>query len=118
MTCRKTALDDIETGRPAQPGMSLAGACLLARWCPAWRWRELGPGSGVERGNLRPAPIGGQWSGCGLRSLVESESSERLIREGWRTDAGHRGGPDRSARRAAHVPSWWKSSRTGPKRGP
>jgi hypothetical protein len=26
----KTALDDIETGQPAQPGMSLAGACLLA----------------------------------------------------------------------------------------
>jgi hypothetical protein len=24
----KAALDDIETGRPAQPGMSLAGACL------------------------------------------------------------------------------------------
>jgi hypothetical protein len=93
----KSALDDIETGRPTQPGMSLAGACLLARWCPAWRWRELGPGSGVERGNLSsrahrrpverlwPAVVGGR------------ESSKRLIREGLRTDAGHRGGPDRSS---------------------
>src|SRR6266498_3201341 len=44
--------DDIETGRNRGPGMNLAGACLLARWCPAWRWRELGPGSGAERVNL------------------------------------------------------------------
>jgi len=22
------------------PGTSLAGARLLARWCPVWRWRE------------------------------------------------------------------------------
>ena len=28
--------------------MSLAGACRLARWCPAWRWRELGLGSDNE----------------------------------------------------------------------
>jgi hypothetical protein len=32
--------------------MSLAATCLLARRCPASRWRELGPGSGTERGNL------------------------------------------------------------------
>src|SRR5512132_1718574 len=41
--------------------MSLAGACLLARRCPAWRWRELGPGSGVERVNLSSRWGGGQW---------------------------------------------------------
>jgi hypothetical protein len=93
----KAALDDIETGRPAQPGMSLAGACLLARWCPAWRWRELGPGSGVERGNLssraQRRPVERLWPAvAGGR-----ESPKRLIREELRTDAGHRGGPDRSS---------------------
>jgi len=31
---------DIETGRSCAAGMSLAGAHLLARWCPAWRRRE------------------------------------------------------------------------------
>ena len=35
-------------------GMSLGVTCLLPRWCPAWRWRELGSGSGAERGNLSP----------------------------------------------------------------
>jgi hypothetical protein len=78
----KAALDDIETGRPAQPGMSLAGACLLARRCPAWRWRELGPGSDAERGNLssraRGRPVERLWPPvAGGR-----ESSKRLIREG------------------------------------
>ncbi len=28
--------------------------CLLPRWRPAYRWRELGSGSDVERGNLSP----------------------------------------------------------------
>jgi hypothetical protein len=35
-------------------GMSLGDTCLLPRWCPACRWRELGPGFGAERGNLSP----------------------------------------------------------------
>lgn len=26
--------------------------CLLTRWCPASRWRELGSGSGMKLGNL------------------------------------------------------------------
>ncbi len=34
MTCRRP-LDDIETGKEIVPGMSLAGACRLARRCPA-----------------------------------------------------------------------------------
>jgi len=37
----------------------------LARWCPAWRWRELGLGFGVERGNLssraRARPVARRW---------------------------------------------------------
>ena len=37
--------------------MSLAVTCLLARRCPALRWRELGSGSGMERGNLAPDTV-------------------------------------------------------------
>ena len=33
-------LGGAKTGGPCSPGMSLAGTRLLARWCPAWRWRE------------------------------------------------------------------------------
>jgi len=34
---------DIKTGDPPfVPGISLAGTRLLARWCPARRWREPG----------------------------------------------------------------------------
>jgi hypothetical protein len=77
--------------------MSLAGACLLARWCPAWRWRELGLGSGVERGNLssraRGRPVERLWPAV----VRGRESPKRLIREGLSTDAGHRGGPTRSS---------------------
>jgi hypothetical protein len=59
---RKRTTDDVSklflvTSKPGSSvcsGMSLGGACLLPRWCPACRWRELGPGSGVERGNLSP----------------------------------------------------------------
>ena len=53
MTRRKRR-DDIKTGGNRCPGMSLVATCLLTRWCPAWRWRELGSGSGAERGNLAP----------------------------------------------------------------
>jgi hypothetical protein len=53
MTRRKRR-DDIETGESRCSGMSLVGACLLTRRCPASRWREFGSGSGTERGNLVP----------------------------------------------------------------
>jgi hypothetical protein len=57
---RKRTTDDVSKflrrhrnrGVEICPGMSSGGACLLPERCPAWRWRELGPGSGGERGNL------------------------------------------------------------------
>lgn len=49
---RRKRRDDIKTGGSRYPGTSLVGTCLLTRRCPAWRWRELGSGSGTERGNL------------------------------------------------------------------
>jgi hypothetical protein len=41
MTCREKEMAS-KPGRPKGPGMSLAGARLLARRCPACRWRESG----------------------------------------------------------------------------
>jgi hypothetical protein len=48
-------------------------------------------------GTCRLAPAGGQWRQHGPAAAGGRESSKRLIREGLRTDAGHRGGPDRSS---------------------
>jgi hypothetical protein len=54
---RRKHRDDIETGESRCSGTSLAATCLLARRCPALRWRELGSGSGAERGNLPPDTV-------------------------------------------------------------
>ncbi len=51
MKCRKL-LDEVKTGRVKYPRISLTGTCLLVRWPPARRWRELEIGFCVERGNL------------------------------------------------------------------
>jgi len=48
-------------------------------------------------GTCRPDGAVGQWSGLGLRPVVWSENPKQLICEGERSDAGHRGGPDRSS---------------------
>jgi hypothetical protein len=97
MTCRKGRPMTSKPGLSARPGMSLAGACLLARRCPAWRWRELGPGSGAERVNLssraRGRPVVPYWPAAARAS----EDPKRLIRKGQSSDAGHRGGPSRSS---------------------
>ena len=54
---RRKRMDDIKTGESRCSGISLVSTCLLARRCPALRWRELGSGSGAELGNLAPIPI-------------------------------------------------------------
>ena len=48
-------------------------------------------------GTCRPDRVLGQWSGCGLRLVVWSENPKQQICEGESSDAGHRGGPDRSS---------------------
>ena len=48
-------------------------------------------------GTCRLAFAGGQWCQRGPAVAGGRESSKRLIREGLSTDAGHRGGPDRSS---------------------
>jgi hypothetical protein len=78
-------------------GMSLGETCLLPRWCPAYRRRELGSGFGAERGNLSPRargrPVGWLWPAV----VRGRETPKRLIREGPSTDEGHRGGPPRGS---------------------
>ena len=48
-------------------------------------------------GTCRPDGAAGQWSGRGLRLVVWSENPKQQICEGESSDAGHRGGPDRSS---------------------
>jgi hypothetical protein len=48
-------------------------------------------------GTCRPDGTAGQWRGPGLRLVVWSENPKQQIYEGESSDAGHRGGPDRSS---------------------
>ena len=48
-------------------------------------------------GTCRPDGMAGQWRCWGLRSVVWSENPKQQICEGESSDAGHRGGPDRSS---------------------
>lgn len=72
------------------PGMSLAGARLLARWCPAWRRRE--PGLRLSCGTWESAS-----RYCLPGEGGERETPKRLKREGLSTDPGRAGGPARSS---------------------
>jgi hypothetical protein len=48
-------------------------------------------------GTCRPDGTAVQWSGSVLRLVVWSENPKQQICEGESSDAGHRGGPDRSS---------------------
>ena len=48
-------------------------------------------------GTCRPDRMVGQWSGLGPRPVAWSENPKQQICEGESSDAGHRGGPDRSS---------------------
>jgi hypothetical protein len=92
-TCRNKQVTS-EPGRLNGAGMSLAGARLLARWCPAWRWRESG---------LRL--LHGTWEGgcrychpcAGRRGAVRGSALGGGNREALSTDAARAGGPARSS---------------------
>jgi hypothetical protein len=72
--------------------MSLVGTCLRARRCPALRWRELGSGSGTERGNLAPdtgpaVQLGEEPPGRQERGLQVAETTRgRVAMRGTGTD--------------------------------
>ena len=52
--CRKQCRRHQNRGLRHDLGMSLAGARLLARWCPAYRQHESGLGSRMEHVNACP----------------------------------------------------------------
>ena len=67
--CRNLA-DGIKTGGDQNPRRSPGGACLLPGRCPAYRRRELEPGSCTERGNLSSRCEGRNPSGRPTRVRV------------------------------------------------
>jgi hypothetical protein len=89
-------LVDIETGvgnwlrdKPGGSlltGQAVSGMKVARAWPGLWygTWEPVVPRLRAASGGV-PAVAGGR------------ESPKRLIREGLRTDAGHRGGPDRSS---------------------
>jgi hypothetical protein len=98
LKCRKR-IDDIgNRGRVVAPGGAWREPADWPGGCPAWMVARAW--SGLSCGTREPvAPMGrlGQWSGLGLRPVVWSENPKQLICEGESSDAGHRGGPDRSS---------------------
>jgi hypothetical protein len=77
-----------------EPGGSLLTGQVGVRH--EW-WRERGSGSCAELGNLSPRWDGWPVALSGLRLVVWSENPKQQICEGESSDAGHRGGPDRSS---------------------
>jgi hypothetical protein len=52
MRHRNKSSDDTKTGAPPLSGKSMAETCLLAMWCPVYKWRDSSLGSGMELENL------------------------------------------------------------------
>ncbi len=52
LTCRNRTQTTSKPGLSVYPGISPRETCLLLGWRPAYRWRDLDPGSCVERENL------------------------------------------------------------------
>ena len=98
LKCRKRIGDIRNRGRVVAPGGAWREPADWPGGCPAWMVARAW--SGLSCGTREPvAPMGrpGQWSGLGLRLVVWSENPKQLICEGESSDAGHRGGPDRSS---------------------
>src|SRR6266567_5845350 len=94
LTCRNLETTS-EPGSQCNPGMSLAGARLLARRCPACRWRE--PGLLLLHGTWEGAcrygkPVPGRRCGEARGSAPRSRNCEVLS-----TEAARAGGPARSS---------------------
>ncbi len=52
MRHRNKAYGGTKTGAPPLSGNSMAETCLLAMWCPVYKWRDSSLGSGMELENL------------------------------------------------------------------
>src|SRR4030095_6902239 len=100
---RKTTAVDVSLFNPrwhqnrgdlVRPGMSLAGARFLARWCPAWRRRE--PDLRLSHGTWEGAPRHGTPAGGGDRERPKRQQPQGTeYRRGacWRTGSEEGGRP-------------------------
>jgi len=86
MRHRNRSTADIKTGAPPLSGSSMAATCLLAMWCPVYRWRDSNLGSRAELENL-----GRRWQG---------KRRKRWNREAESTNAPARGRLLRSSEEA------------------
>jgi hypothetical protein len=98
MKCRKRIGDIQNRGQVVAPGAAWREPADWPGGCPAWMVARAW--SGLLCGTREPvAPMGRSASGavvaCGWSS--ESENPKQQICEGESSDAGHRGGPDRSS---------------------
>ncbi len=66
----KRSTDDIKTGAPPLSGKSMAATCLLAMWCPVYRWCDSNLGSRAELENLAGDGKGKGTSGRTARPKV------------------------------------------------
>ena len=98
LKCRKRIGDIQNRGRVVAPGSAWREPVDWPGGCPAWMVARAW--SGLLCGTREPvAPMGWPASGAvlGLRLVVWSENPKQQICEGESSDAGHRGGPDRSS---------------------
>ena len=70
MRHRNRSSDGTKTGAPPLSGNSMAETCLLAMWCPVYRWRDSTLGSGMELENLFGGGKGKGASGSPARPKV------------------------------------------------
>lgn len=82
-------------GCQCSPGMSLAGARLLARWCPACRWRESDPLAPAQNAGRRGPILFSSFLGLGEGTRGSALSSRNC--EASSTDSWRAGGPARSS---------------------
>jgi hypothetical protein len=70
MRPRNRSTEGIKTGAPPLSGKSMAETCVLAMWCPGYRWRDSSLGSGAELENLIGGGKGKGTSGSPARPKV------------------------------------------------
>jgi hypothetical protein len=83
MRHRNRSTGGIKTGAPPLSRTSTAETCLLAVWCPVYKWRDSSLGSGTELENLFGVDLG--------------KRCKRWSREAESTDTLNRGGLSRSS---------------------
>ena len=81
MRPRNRSTEGAKTGARPLSGTSMAGTCLLAMWCPGYKWRDSSLGSGTELENLLGGDKGKGASGSPARPKVpiRRAGTDRLV---------------------------------------